>query len=146
MTETHAATATRQTETRHRTDGKTCHHFYYHGLTCDEFDHLRARAAGHCELCGTPEAETGGKRLVVDHFHGSERRLYFVRGLLCDKCNVVMSCLDEHKPWGANRVMEARARVFEANSWQQPTAEQWKLVEQIRQRRRTQREEMRTVA
>src|SRR4051812_19457719 len=84
------AKPSRKTETRHSKAGKTCHHFVYHRLTCDEYDALRERAAGRCEICGTAEADTGGRRLVVDHFHGG--KLHLIRGLLCDSCNVVMSC------------------------------------------------------
>jgi hypothetical protein len=118
----------RKDQNRHHPEGKTCHHFHEHGLTCDEFDDLHARAAGRCEICGTPEAETGGKRLVIDHFQDWATRIRIIRGLLCDKCNVVMSCIDGHKRWGANRKWETRAREYQANSWQQPTAEQWELI------------------
>ncbi|MFE9064876.1 endonuclease domain-containing protein [Streptomyces violaceusniger] len=93
-----------------------------HRLTCDEYDELRERAGGCCEICGTPEAETGGKRLVVDHFEGRGFRL--VRGLLCDSCNAVMSCVDGTKRWGVNRRWESEALEYEASSWQQPTPEQ----------------------
>lgn len=90
-------------------------------MTCDEYDALRARSEGRCEICGTPEAETGGKRLVVDHYqrHG----LHFVRGMICDSCNVVMSCMDGNKNWGKNRRWEAKAKEYVANSWQKPTPE-----------------------
>lgn len=57
MTET-AERPTRQTETRHHAEGKTCFHFMGYGLTCDEYDALRARAAGHCEICGIAEGDT----------------------------------------------------------------------------------------
>ena len=43
-----------KTETRHHPEGKLCHHFAYHGLTCDEYDAMRARCGGRCEICGTP--------------------------------------------------------------------------------------------
>jgi hypothetical protein len=119
-----------RTETRHHPLGRTCHHFQYHRLTCDEYDSLRARAAGRCELCGIAEEEAGGKRLVVDHFElGSAR---FIRGVLCDKCNAVMSCLDGTKTWGQNRSWEARALAYEANAWHQPPPEQWQRIRAIR--------------
>lgn len=128
---------TRNTETRHHPKGKTCHHFEFHRLTCDEFDALHARADGRCEICGTPSEKTGGKRLVIDHFQGKGVR--FIRGLLCDKCNTVMACLDERKPWGTNRQWEVRARAYEANSWQRPSAMQVELAERERQWRRDHR-------
>jgi hypothetical protein len=109
----------RATETRHHPQGKTCHHFEYHGLSCDEFDALHSRAGGRCEICETPTEETGGRRLVVDHFWRDGRRI--IRGLLCDKCNVVMSCMDGRKPWGANRRWESKARTYEANAWGEAT-------------------------
>ena len=116
-------------QTRHHPEGKLCHHWHEHRLTCDEYDSLRARAAGRCEICGTPEAETGGKRLVVDHFSGGD--FYLVRGLLCDRCNAVMSCLDGRKRWGANQRWEPAARVYQAMSWHQPTDEQWQRIGRI---------------
>jgi hypothetical protein len=109
-----------RTETRHHELGKVCHHFAYHGLTCDEYDALRARAAGHCEICGIAEEDTPRGFLVVDHFQ--QDRISFIRGLLCDRCNSgVMVCLDGRKVWGTNRRWEARARAYEQNSWQRPS-------------------------
>lgn len=109
------------TETRHHPEGKTCFHFTFYRLTCDEYDALRVRANGRCEICETPEAETDQHRLVIDHFHG-KNRTSFVRGLLCDPCNYgVMACIDGVREWGENRKWEARAREYEANSWQQPS-------------------------
>ncbi|MEV8398830.1 endonuclease domain-containing protein [Streptomyces niveus] len=119
----------RKTETRHSRTGKTCHHFMYHRLTCDEFDQLRERAAGRCEICSTPELETGGRRLVIDHFRGGD--FHLIRGLLCDACNAVMSCVDGTKRWGENRRWEARALLYEAASWHPPTAEQRKAMDRI---------------
>lgn len=115
-----------------------CHHYQLHNLTCDEFEALRERAGGRCEICGTPEDQTGGKRLVVDHFEG--RGVSFVRGLICDKCNSVMACLDGNKAWGANRRWEPQAREYEANSWHLPTPEQVDLAQRERERRRARRD------
>ncbi|MEU6674860.1 endonuclease domain-containing protein [Streptomyces sp. NPDC046925] len=105
-----------RTENRHHPEGKLCHHYAEYRLSCDEFDSLHARAAGCCEICRTPQNETGGKRLVIDHYQ--DRNESFVRGLLCDKCNAVMACFDGRKRWGANRSWEAAARRYAANSWQ----------------------------
>ncbi|MET7795714.1 endonuclease domain-containing protein [Streptomyces decoyicus] len=124
----------RKSQTRHSSTGKTCHHFDYHRMTCDEYDALRARARGCCEICGTPEGRTGGKRLVVDHFEG--RGIRFVRGLLCDSCNAVMSCVDGRKRWGANRRWEEKALEYQAASWQQPAPELWGLVATVQAHRR----------
>lgn len=134
----------RRTETRHHAKGLTCHHFACHRLTCDEYDRLQARAAGLCELCRTPQSETGGQRLVIDHFWDAGTQVRFVRGLLCDRCNSVLACLDERKAWGAaNRHWEDKAREYEARSFQQPTAEAWGLVSEVRKARRAHRERMR---
>jgi hypothetical protein len=131
-----AANPTRKTETRHSLNGKTCHHFQYHGLTCDEYDALRARAAGHCELCGTAEPDTGGRRLVVDHYEGNQLR--FIRGLLCDRCNSLMSCIDGRKRWGPDRSRVAAAREYERRSWHQPSRAQWEQVEREQTKRAAQ--------
>lgn len=115
-----ASFPTKETETRHRLDGKTCWHFSYHGLTCDTYDALRARAAGHCEICGTAEEKTRRGTLVIDHFRGW--RASFTRGLLCDKCNAgVMACHDGKKIWGANRRWQAKVIEYEQNSWDTPS-------------------------
>jgi hypothetical protein len=116
-------TSTRKTETRHRSDGKTCHHFQYHGLTCDDYDALRARANGHCEICGIAEEETRRGVLEVDHCE--MQGLHVVRGLLCHYCNnVVMCCLDGGKPWSeASRRWESKAREYADNPWHELTPE-----------------------
>jgi hypothetical protein len=116
-------TPSRKTETRHHPKGKTCHHFAYHGLTCDEYDALRERAAGRCEICGVAEEETRSGHLEVDH--SQELGIHLVRGLLCHYCNnVVMCCLDGCKPWSeASRQWEAKAREYVTNSWHQVTPE-----------------------
>lgn len=116
----------KQPQNRH-TNAASCHHFTVHFLTCDEYDGLRERAGGRCEICRTPEEETGGKRLVVDH-DGRSGMGHLVRGLVCDRCNAVMACVDGRKRWGANRRWETAARAFAANSWQQPTDRQRQIL------------------
>jgi hypothetical protein len=116
-----------KTETRHHPDGKLCHHFAYHRLTCDEYDAVRARAAGHCEICGIAEEDTARGVLDVDHFEAWGVR--FTRGMLCSKCNGgVMPCIDGRKVWGANRKWEAKAREYEANSWEKPSLRALELM------------------
>jgi hypothetical protein len=111
-----------KTETRHHPLGKTCHHFQYHGLMCNEYDALHARSDGHCEICGIAERDTPRGHLVVDHFQSHGVR--FTRGMICDRCNGgVMPCIDGRKVWGANRKWEAKAREYEANSWEKPSRE-----------------------
>lgn len=99
-----------KTETRHHPEGKTCHHFAYHGLTCDEYDALRARANGHCEICGIAEEETRRGSLVIDHCMA--QGFHAVRGLLCDSCNIdVMRRYPFCNRWAAE------ANRYAANSW-----------------------------
>jgi|HubBroStandDraft_6_1064221.scaffolds.fasta_scaffold159466_5 hypothetical protein len=117
-----------KTETRHHPSGGTCHHFAFHGLTCDEYDALRARANGRCEICGIAEEDTPRGVLVVDHFE--EKGVRFIRGMICGRCNSgVMSCIDGRKVWGANRRWEAKAREYEANSWEKPSPEALALID-----------------
>lgn len=113
-------TSARKRITQHSPPGQRCHHLDFHGLTCDQYNVLRARAVGHCEICGIAEEETP-RGLVIDHFQGRGSR--FVRGLLCDRCNCgVMQCIDGYKIWGPHtRSMEDRAREYERNSWQEPS-------------------------
>jgi hypothetical protein len=48
------------------------------GITLEELESLRKKAAGVCESC-----ETGDHLLFVDHDHATGR----FRGFLCDSCN-----------------------------------------------------------
>lgn len=118
-----SVTSPYKTETRHHPRGKTCHHFTYHGLTCDQYDAMRARANGHCEICGIAEQDTRRGSLVVDHFRG--RRTRVIRGMICDTCNAsVMQCIDGNKVWGpGTRALEDRARAYDSNPWQMPSEE-----------------------
>lgn len=106
-------------QNRHHPHGAICWHYGRFRLTCDEYDALRARANDCCEICGTAEAETCNRRLVIDHFGG--RPAQYVRGLVCDRCNSVMSCHDGNKKWGPRTLpWREKAAAYEANSWQTP--------------------------
>lgn len=96
-----------------------CHHAKEHLITCDEYDALRARAQGRCEICRTPEADTKRGQLVIDHYE--DNTTWYVRGLLCDRCNQVMSCHDGHKPWGANRKWQQAAAEYASRPFRQPS-------------------------
>lgn len=105
----------RLTENRHTTSGNTCHHFQRYGLTCNEYDNLRARAAGRCEICKRAETEVPGGRLLIDHSHTPDNPI--VRGLLCARCNAVMACHDGTKKWGPSTLPFAeRARAYHLNA------------------------------
>jgi hypothetical protein len=118
----------RRTETRHATPGNACNHFMKYGMTCDDFDRLRARADGRCELCETPEEKTRRGALVIDHFEGDG--LFFVRGLVCDRCNSVMSRHDRNAAWGPSSLpWAARARAYHLAAFERPTPEEFEQAE-----------------
>lgn len=125
----------RHTETRHATPGNTCTHFLNYRLTCDKYDEMRARAGGHCEICQTPEEDTPRGSLVIDHFQGEG--LFFVRGLICDKCNSVMSRHDRTAAWGPTSLPFAdRARQYHLNAFSRPTPEDFARADDIIARRK----------
>lgn len=101
---------------RHVEAPKICAHYNSYGLDCDEFDRLYARALGCCEICKTPEADTPRRKLVIEHYHW--RDVWFVRGLVCDKCNRVMACHDRSIAWGpTTRPRAQQAAAFHHNAW-----------------------------
>lgn len=123
------AKPSRRTQNRHATPGNTCNHFMKYGMTCDDYDRLRTRANGHCELCQTPERETPRKALIIDHFQGAG--LFFVRGLICDRCNSVMSRHDRAAAWGPSSLPWAeQARAYHLAAFERPTADEFERVEQ----------------
>lgn len=77
----------------------TCHHKIYF-LSCEQFDALRDFAGAECQICGLPEAEAARGRLVIDHMNDYGK--HAVRGLLCDRCNMLMlrvdNCVQEEIP------------------------------------------------
>ncbi|MFF6847073.1 endonuclease domain-containing protein [Streptomyces antimycoticus] len=101
----------RRTENRHTKDGATCHHFQRYRITCAEYDDLRARAGGRCEICKRDENEVPGEALIIDHVH--DRESLIIRGLVCARCNSVMACHDGTKKWGPSSLMFAdKARTY----------------------------------
>lgn len=83
-------------------------------MDCAEFEALRARAGGHCEACGMAEEDAALGKLVIDHAH--EYGLGAVRGLVCSRCNSLLSSAEYnmtptqrgHTPW---------LRRYMANAW-----------------------------
>lgn len=59
-------------------------------LTLDEYHEKRAKQAGRCAICKVVE---GKRPLVPDHRHDSGQ----VRDLLCQRCNVAISYLEDTK-------------------------------------------------
>jgi hypothetical protein len=83
---------------------RSCHHWTF-SLTCDEFDRLRERAGGKCELCGIAEEGTPRRVLCIDHDNRYDPRA--VRGLICDKCNSHLRFLEN-----GSRPADARVRAY----------------------------------
>lgn len=120
----------RHTENRHNPSGKTCVHFLSYDLTCDEYDQLTARSGGCCEICRTPEGETVRGSLVIDHFQCGD--LFFVRGLLCDRCNSVMSRHDRTAEWGPSSLpWQDKARAYHLNAFGRPTAADFQRADEL---------------
>lgn len=112
-----------------RRAGLACNHDAY-GLTCDDYNAMRARAQDMCELCRTPDRETTRGQLVIDHFQ--DRDLYFVRGLLCDRCNAVMSRHDRNVEWGPSTLpWKERASAYHLNAFGRPTDDELRRADQV---------------
>ncbi|GAA2948786.1 endonuclease domain-containing protein [Kitasatospora cinereorecta] len=111
-----------------------CTHTYEHRLTCSDYDAMRDRAQGRCEICATPDHATPRGQLVIDHFRGTGYRI--TRGLVCDRCNSVMSRHDGTAPWGpASLPFAERARAYHLNAFGRPSAEQLQRADaEIRRR------------
>lgn len=100
-----------------------CTHTLY-GLTCEAYDALRDRAKDACEICKRPDHQTARGKLIIDHFQGGD--IFFVRGLLCDRCNSVMSRHDRTAPWGpASLPFKEKARAYHLSAWDKPTPEEF---------------------
>lgn len=66
------------------------------GLTLKEYDQMFEAQGGVCAICGKKETAKnryGLKHLAVDHNHETKQ----VRGLLCDKCNLVIGWAKDDK-------------------------------------------------
>ena len=53
------------------------------GMSKEQYLELEEENGGHCEICGKT-AEENGKKLAMDHDHGSGK----FRGFLCHLCNI----------------------------------------------------------
>ncbi|MFJ9461059.1 endonuclease domain-containing protein [Kitasatospora sp. NPDC101447] len=110
-----------------RRSGRPCQHAT-HRLTYAQYDVLRVRAGDACELCGTPDQETPRGELVIDHFEGGGA--FFVRGLLCDRCNSVMARHDSTMPWDpASLPFKDKARAYHLNAVGEPGPEALRRAE-----------------
>ena len=87
-------------------------------------------------MCGTAEPETGGQRLVVDHFQSGQAHIRVIRGMVCDACNSAMSCLDGNKRWGPRRgVLEPQARAYQAQVLRDLPLAELAAIERIQEQR-----------
>lgn len=83
---------------RLRNYSRTRYHREVYGLDDGDYERLLELQGGHCALCSrTPDQERHGK-LVVDHDHAKKKGDHrFVRGLLCDKCNIALGRLGDNE-------------------------------------------------
>jgi hypothetical protein len=57
-----------------------------YGITYEDYLQLLESQDHKCAICGTEESDRKGGDLVVDHCHASGK----VRGMLCQKCNLML--------------------------------------------------------
>ena len=57
-----------------------------YGITLDDYDRMYINQSGRCAICGTDNPGRGKGRFSIDHCHDSDA----VRGLLCDRCNLML--------------------------------------------------------
>jgi len=62
---------------------------YKYGITLEQYNELFKKQEGKCAVCGKHQNEIK-KSLSVEHCHKTER----VRGLVCQRCNIAISVLE----------------------------------------------------
>lgn len=77
----------------HRRSRKGYHIQWRYGLAPEEYGIMLENQQGCCAICGkaVPPTKRGRDGLYVDHNHTTGK----VRGLLCARCNTLMSFLDQ---------------------------------------------------
>jgi len=69
------------------------HMYSRYGITEEDYQIMWANQQGKCAICGRKETQNARqKRLGIDHCHSTG----LVRGLLCDKCNNLLSRADDN--------------------------------------------------
>lgn len=97
---------------------RACRHRHRrYGMSCAEYAALLQRAAGQCEICGIPGAETSHGYLVIDHDYSYGFKAGAVRGLLCSTCNTRIA-------YSTNTANREAAKRYLANPWHLTTASQ----------------------
>lgn len=76
-----------------------------YGISLEEYEKLLRVQKGKCNICGAHESFEV-KKLAVDHDHGSGK----VRGLLCQRCNLMLGKFDENLSW-----LSQAAKYLESN-------------------------------
>ena len=64
---------------------------YIHGISTDEYNIMFEEQKGRCAICDRPQSEFK-RSLAVDHNHETG----MIRGLLCNKCNLVLGVLEDN--------------------------------------------------
>ena len=62
-----------------------------YGMTPDDYNAMVAKQSNQCLICSVSGESERNQRLVVDHCHTSGK----VRGLLCNKCNLLLGHADD---------------------------------------------------
>jgi hypothetical protein len=62
-----------------------------YGMTPEDYDSMVETQNNECLICFTSGDQERNKRLLVDHCHASGK----VRGLLCNKCNLLLGHADD---------------------------------------------------
>lgn len=62
-----------------------------YGMTPDDYDAMVAEQSNQCLICSVNGESERNHRLVIDHCHASGK----VRGLLCNKCNLLLGHADD---------------------------------------------------
>lgn len=77
---------------KYRDNLKNCRYKYKYGISLDDYNFFLEKQNYVCAICFCPETDKGAhkeiKTLSVDHCHGTGK----VRGLLCNKCNIMLGC------------------------------------------------------
>lgn len=77
---------------------------YFYGVTHDDVMRMLAEQGGRCATC--PAVLTGDRHTDVDHDHATGA----VRGLLCRRCNIRMSAVEDAEFMAAARAYLAKPR------------------------------------
>lgn len=67
-----------------------------YGITQSDYQLMLLDQSGVCAICGTPDSgRVDTIHFCIDHSHTSNK----VRGLLCQRCNVVLGKIEDSEEW-----------------------------------------------